>query len=405
MEVASASGRRPPRVIAADSDGYVAWSPDGATIAFTRTRVFFGGSDLWTVRADGGDVRQVTTAFPTGVGYEDPNWTAGSVPAPTQVHPELLTLTPSSEQNVAWVDRIHRSGMPDSVAYTHQIVCNPDAETTSNSFIVWTPATNNLATQESGSHEFVSHRYNYTPNVPALLRPLDLVPDVSCPIWLSPGASGAEDRSWSSEAYDVDIGYENDLGELKSDGSMLTFQSTSDSVGRQLWRIADGSPPRAVPIPLPPDATDTADVANGRVAVYTSAGGLVVLTPDGTVACRLPPLGTRAQPAEAKLGDDVIGIVTGTTLQVYQINDASLLAQFPLAHTSGSPYLLSLSDSYATYTSGIELHLLRLRDGKTRYSTPRPAEPRRPPHLRALRLRQTATGSPDPIPSPNPNLP
>ena len=370
VEVASAEGENHPRVLAADADGATAWSPDGATIVFTRTRLFLGGSDVWTVGREGGGARQVTNAFPTGVGYDEPDWTSGSLPVrPQAPPPDMVVITPSSERNIEWVDGLSPSGTPDSVAYSNQILCNPVSETTSNSFMVWTPATGGVATNESGCNEDVVDEWAMSPTLFAWLISAELGPEQDTVSVSGVDGQAGEDGSWTTATDDGDIGYENDLGELTG-GSMLTFQSTSESVGRQLWRIADGSPPHAVRIPLPPDATDTLDVANGRIALDTSAGGVVVLTADGTVVCRLPPLTTKGLPVDAKLGDDVIGAAvgpaTGPTLDVYRVNDASLLTQLPLAHASGPPTLLSVSDDYAAYTSGIELHLLRLRDGADR---------------------------------------
>ena len=65
----------------------------------------------------------------------------------------------------------------------------------------------------------------------------------------------------------------------------------------------------------------------------------------------------------AALGDDVVGALSGTTLRIYRTDDGSPLEQLPLASTSGPPTLLSVDGDYAVYTTGIELHLLRLRDG------------------------------------------
>jgi TolB protein len=44
------------------------WSPDGLHIAFSSTRG--GGSDIYTMDWDGGNIRQVTR----GGGYVSPSW-------------------------------------------------------------------------------------------------------------------------------------------------------------------------------------------------------------------------------------------------------------------------------------------------------------------------------------------
>jgi hypothetical protein len=69
----------------------------------------------------------------------------------------------------------------------------------------------------------------------------------------------------------------------------------------------------------------------------------------------------------------------GPTLRVYDAGSGTLRYQLPLAHASGVPQLLTVRAAYAVYTSGIELHLLRLDNGNDRIADlPRQdGEPRR----------------------------
>jgi hypothetical protein len=109
------------------------------------------------------------------------------------------------------------------------------------------------------------------------------------------------------------------------------------------------------------------DAAPGRIALATSDGGLVVIGPDGGVVSRIPsllPPGARPAPLrEASLGGSVVAAISGNTLRVYRTDDASPVAQLPVSSAAGPARLLSIDDDYAAYRSGIELHLLRIRDG------------------------------------------
>jgi hypothetical protein len=76
------------------------WSPDGTRIAFAR-RVYPSGSDLWTIRADGTDPRDLsTTPAPGGARESSPVWsTDGSVIAISRGEgdgPERLATIPAT---------------------------------------------------------------------------------------------------------------------------------------------------------------------------------------------------------------------------------------------------------------------------------------------------------------------
>jgi Tol biopolymer transport system component len=77
----AADGEGQRRLLASDSDDWdPAWSPDGAHLAFARftgTRV-----ELWTVRADGGGARRLTTVCAVVYAGSPSARCLGSHPAP-----------------------------------------------------------------------------------------------------------------------------------------------------------------------------------------------------------------------------------------------------------------------------------------------------------------------------------
>jgi Tol biopolymer transport system component len=375
VRVADLAARYKKRIVVRNSNGDASWSPDGSAIVYTRNRWPSAPfeSDMWTVRQDGGGAREVTSAFPTGVEYEDVEWAAGSLSVASSVPPNLLSLATAAELKlVDRVDGVTRAGTADSVAYAGETLCDANAETTSGSFSVWTPATQSIVTTSSPCQDFQVDEYAVTPTLAAWSIPPNIGFEGTVGVSRS-GVVEGEIGAWSAATEEVDIGYRNDLGNLVGDGSVVTFETWLNDGSLGLWRIADGSPPHAVPIPLPSDAAQSLDADGGRILLLTSAGGLVVLTTDGTVVSRIPPFLPRPVSAispnasrNAKIGGGVVGTVAGTTLRVYRTDDASPIAKLVLAHGSGSPRLLSIDDEYAAYASGIELHLMRLRDGLNR---------------------------------------
>ena len=362
-----------PRTIIADSAGNAGWGPDGSQVVFTRDRWPGGGEiepDVWTVSLDGQGERRVTDAFPTGVQYSDPEWAAASLPPAETARPALLTLEPSALLQLDWTDgSLVRAGTPDSVGYDEQTLCDADAETTSSSFSVWAPTANTIATTTTDCQDFATTSYAISPTLVDWLVPDDIGFNATVSV-IGWGTATAEGGQWSDSSDDPDIGYRDDLYGLLGDGSTLYFESANTDRTWSLWRIAGGSPSHAIDIPVPPDATGAADAADGQIALSTAGGGLVVITRDGTVVSRVAPTsapGERPAPqATARLGDDTVGVLSGTTLRVYRTDDASPLAQLPVASAAGQPQLLSINDDYAVYESGIELHLLQLHDGLDR---------------------------------------
>jgi hypothetical protein len=117
------------------------WSPDGSGIAYMRARWSASGPnerDLWTANTDGSATRQVTTAFPTGVDYDEGDWTVGSVPATPPTAP-LLTLPARALKQTDSVDALAPAA-GGAIAYEDAgVTCDPNAETSASVFSIWDP--------------------------------------------------------------------------------------------------------------------------------------------------------------------------------------------------------------------------------------------------------------------------
>jgi Tol biopolymer transport system component len=341
------------------------WSPDGSMIAFRRlpTPVEFTVGDVWIADGAGGGVRELTGEFPSGLGYVPLDWSSGSVPAGPPVAPtDLYPLPAASELDLADYDfGIGRAGTPDSVLYRTDTLCDPNALTASTNFDVWTPSTEQTATTSTGCLDWDVLRYALTANLAAWTSPADIEGNDSLDVIRTGSAGTPATAHWTSGQQAPDIGWRVSIGPVVSDGSTILFE-TDNTDTMQLWRIADSGTLHAVSVPLPINATGLLDTDAGRIVVQTGKTSLAVISSDGAILARIPV------PANAgvRLGGSLLGVATRTTLSVYDAGTGALAYQLPLAGASGVPRLLTIGAGYAVYTSGIELHLLRLDDGNDR---------------------------------------
>jgi Tol biopolymer transport system component len=339
------------------------WSPDGSTIAFGRYPIPSAGNDLWTARASGGGLRQLTGEFPTGVGFFDFDWSSGSAPNGRPGSPVLLQLSPTSELKLDHEFDISRAGTPDSVVLHSNVICDPDALTQSVTFDTWTPSSGQTVRTSSDCRDWVPDGYAVTSTVAAWMSEYDVQGNEILEA-TSLGTTGTPlTASWITGQEAPDIGWRDNLGQVAGDGSIIYF-STGNYVGTfQLWRIADsGGALHAVQVPVPADATALLDADDGRILVQTGKTGVAALSADGSVLSRVPvpALGS------VILGGDQLAVSTSTTLSVYDADSGALAYQLPLGGASGAPRLLTIGAGYAVYASGIELHLLRLDSGTDR---------------------------------------
>jgi Tol biopolymer transport system component len=347
-----------------DAGGIAHWSPDGSMIVYGR-RPFssFGtGQDLWLAQANGRNVRQLTGEFPTGLSYSDLDWTSGTVPAgPPVAPPDLLQLGASSELKLDWLDgSLGKAATPDSVVYEADRLCNADAQTVSAVLNVWTPSTDRTVTSSTPCQDLQPESYAVTPTIDAWISEPDLN-DSETLAAMRPGTTEATPiAQWTSGEETPDIGWRESIGAPIASGSSILFQTLTSDGSWQLWRIADGTTPHAVQIPMPPERFDLLDADAGRIVIRTSHNDLAVMSTDGTALSRIPTLGT------TRIGGGVLGVAAGNTLHVYDPDSGTLRYQLPLANTAGRPRLLSIGAGYAVYASGIELHLLRLDNGNDR---------------------------------------
>jgi len=343
------------------SYGIARWSPDGSMIAYGRSPVGSGiGEDVWIADAAGGSLRQLTGEFPTGLGYSDLDWASGSVAAgPPAAPPDLLQLTATGELKLDdAVVSFGRAATPGSVVYRTDLLCSYDAETTSASFNVWTPATGQTATTSTDCQDWEPGSYAVTASLAAWTSQIDLNDDETLTVVRTDTTATPASASWTTGEDAPDIGWQDELGGVVSDGSLILFDT-----GKQLWRIADsGTALHAVPVPGPSDATGLIDADAGRIVVGIGRSSLAVLNTDGAVLSRLPvPAG-----ATVALGGNLLAVAAGTRLRVYDADSGALNYQLPLSRTTGVPQLLTVGAGYAVYASGIELHLLRLANGNDR---------------------------------------
>ena len=348
-------------------------SPDGSAIAYMRGRWgFTGESDIWTAGLDGSGARQLTTAFPLGLDYDSADWAAGSLPATRKAPPNMLTLPVTAEKDTDWVDALAPAGPNAGIAYESAgVICDPDAETPESIFTVWTPPYRAVTTVTPcgdydgfGPFALSSGLIGWTAEV--ILSPWDYRPFAAV---ASQGTTGKERVRWMGDTYDKHIGYVGALGDLVGDGSLIAFETWSITypehklitAHRRLWRVVNDPTPHVRGARLPADAGDAVAADGGRIVVLAKQG--VLIFDD-----RLRLLRRVRTPAavSARLGGDELGVVSGNTLLVYSARTGRLDDRTELAHLSGDPRLLSIRNGYAVYVSGIELHLLRLRDGLDR---------------------------------------
>jgi dipeptidyl aminopeptidase/acylaminoacyl peptidase len=343
--------------------GLPRWSPDGSAVAFELNPFGFGtDGDLWTAHASGGDLRQLTEEFPTGISYADFDWAPGSVPAvKPSPPPALLPLTPTGELKLGYYDSISRAAAPDSVVVNADDLCDPEAETTETTFTTWTPSTGQTTATTTDCQDWTPYGA-VTPTLAAWAAQYNLNGNTILEATRI-GSTDTYSASWVSGQEAPDIGWRDGIGAVVSDGSTLFFTTYNNDGTFQLWRIADsGTELHAVPVPVPADATDLFGVDAGRIVVRTGKTSLAALGPDGAVVSRIPVPAR----ASAVLGAGLLAVAAHTTLSVYDTGNGNLAYQLPLAGASGTPQLLTIGSKYAVYASGIELHLLRLDNGTDR---------------------------------------
>jgi Tol biopolymer transport system component len=351
-----------------DTGGAARWSPDDSAIAYTRARLPLE-QDVWTARPDGAELRQLTAAFPTGVSYDDLDWTAGSVPVASTPPRDLLPLTATGDLRLQRLYGIRRAATPDSVVYVDEVYCDAEAMTESASFNLWTPSAAPILTTSTPCQDWPPDTFAVTSSLVAWVSQSDLNGNETLDAVRLDTTEPAPIARWTSGEEAPDIGWRAGIGRLVGGGSLIVFETWNWDGTHQLWRIVDGAVPHAVPVPLPPDATYMLDADAGRIVVRTADGGLAVLSSEGTALSRVHyPTSTRAMVNDTvRLGGDLLGAVgSDNTLRVYAADDGSLRYQLPLAHASGAPRLLTIWGGHAVYASGIELHLVRLQDGLDR---------------------------------------
>ena len=338
------------------------WAPNGSGLAIERDRgAYWLGSDVWIVGAGRG-MRPVTQAYPTGVSYGEPDWAPGSVPVRPIPAPASIALSAAAVLRTDSLPGLVPAGPGARVAYRDATICDPYT-TESGSLTVWDARVGSRVTTTTSCGDSVPSAYAVSADLVAWLVDGGYRPPWTELVVAPPGRGSL--AGWRTQREERDIGWVHDIEDLVAAGSLLSFQTVIYGGGqsrRQLWRIVDAAQPRAVPIPLPPDAGATVSGDAERLLLETAGGGLLVLAADGTVLARTLPLAFNS----AQLGGDLFGAVGGTTLTVFGATGGSILQRVELDRSAGRPRLLALRGGYAIYASGIAVHLLRLADGLDR---------------------------------------
>jgi len=211
-------------------DGYGAWSPDGSRIAFTSNRG--GQAALYTMRADGSDVVQVTTPASLGGAYLM-SWSSKNVLA-------YSLVTGSQEGNLL---TIPVTGGTPLTLQTDQVFATGD----------WSPDGNRIAfvsTRDGGN----SHVFVINADGTGLTEITKLAGSAEgAPSWSADGrhiafmrAFGGADGIWTvdpdgSNPVQVTTKAGDAYPSWSPDGSRIAFTSTRDGAGDLYIVNADGS--------------------------------------------------------------------------------------------------------------------------------------------------------------------
>jgi hypothetical protein len=154
------------------------------------------------------------------------------------------------------------------------------------------------------------------------------------------------------------------LGNLAGDGRLLVFQTWRDE-GREvrLWRVA-GARPAARLLRAGDDTFAVAAVDDGLIAAREPGGRVRVLDARGRLLHALPAVA--AEDAGVALDGARVAVARGSALSIFDARTDELLGRRRLASAAGPPRLHDVARGLAAYATGLELHLLRLADGRDR---------------------------------------
>jgi hypothetical protein len=355
------------RIVKSESmPGWLAWSPDGRWLAFDQGED--GSRGIWIVRFDGAGLRRVITG---GDNY-GPNWVT-----PSAVRP---FLGPPAKPIPPLVAREGRSAL---LTQERVLELTTDGKTVvalvkgrgqyCNHIVAWVPPAGSLRILKRSAVCSYNEVFGVAVSTPLIA-------------WLeeSSGGTHIERVIWTSDPK-VGLGPEvavrreggdgSFVGHLVGSAGVLAFNEwESDghiTTRASLKRWDRGS--RDAVVREGAEAIYAVDADDGNVLVAPGAGSSrFVYADDGT---ELGQLQVASDTRTSLLDGATVVTATATAVGVYDVASGTRTYSWPLHLAGGAPARLQDAHSgLAVYTSGSELHLLRLRDGREAVLRP-PTQP------------------------------
>jgi Tol biopolymer transport system component len=323
------------------------WSPDGTRIAFLRGSFSgYGANDVWIMNADGSEAHVLVTPLAQdGLGDDSPVWTVGGVSGGRAAAPRrIVTLRPT--RRLSALAPVSSSLAADGSRAATALGC---------AVATWDASTGSLATTRSCGN-------TVEPAVADKLTAwiLDEAEGHSVDqSTLFVSQAGARPRK---EAFADHLRGEN-LANLFGDGSLLVFNTWRETRSRvtqaRLWRI-DGK--RKTLVRSGADALPVVAVDGDRIATLRPDGRLILLSADGK---RLSALSLGRGIEGVQLDGAQLVVLRRATLEVYDLRSGRLARRRPTQlGVSGDVRLEDVDHGIAVYVAGLEIHLLRLSDGR-----------------------------------------
>ena len=331
------------------SDYAITWCLDSRTLVFTRPRSAGPGSDVWLAAVDGSAERRVTRAFPSGADFEAPSCAATTVadratPPSIVVSPSRVLATRAAVVDLA-ADRRR-------VAYATRRSC----------VAMWS-----LSRGTAGRGRCTGDAHIETLAIAGQRAAWISLENLQYTLELEVvGPRGRASVDSANQKYTSEW-----IGNLAGDGAVLVYNSANRTrrgrANMRLWRVV-GTGTRQL-LASGPSAFEVTAVDADRIAVLRSDGRLVLLNSRGNRLAAFP-LGRngidRSRGWPLRLAGSRLIVFRGATIEVRDAARGTVRHAWPTAR-SDLPLTLEDADAtYAVYTAGIEIHVIRLSDGRDR---------------------------------------
>jgi Tol biopolymer transport system component len=354
VHVISATSRRDVRL---SDDRFVAqdpsWTTNGEGVIFARTRIpgSFGETDLWYVALSGG-ARRITSPYPSGAAFTEPDFAKGSVRAvrAARGQRELKLSTVASHTIKNEIVAVVPAGAGAAVATLGKFhnTCGPN--------LVWNPPSRRVigVPDDCGDAQGI----NALAAAPGLVAwsycQQTFTTDFCALVAARPGApprtlAGGEGVPQP--------------GNLHGDGALVVFQTwRGKRHPTTLWHVVADPKPRIERLAERPFTDDIVAVDGGKILLRESARKLTLLD------ARARPI--RSLHVRTALGDgifltgDTLVVVRSGSISVFDARSGRLRHRWRLV--GDAPWVESVRGDLAAYVSGIALHLFRLDTGVDR---------------------------------------